>query len=366
MPHDSLRRPSYDQHARVRSRDGWPLAIYEYLPRGGLHGKAHGTARGLPILCVHGLSSRYGIFDGGDQFGIAPYLARRGYHVFAADLRGRGLSLPRHPFQRMRALWAGWTLGDFLDKDLPTLFEYVLARSEARKLDVIAHSLGGMLTLELLTRTRDPRVRRVVAVGSGDTTAMMLPLSREQRLERKGSKINLGIVLAPFALSARYAPVHWLARLAARSPALARTHLIDPALDAMLNVSNIDDDVLRTFLTRSLSGMSARKYWSFGEMYRMVARRGATPAQHHHPVLLVAGAHDRLVPLEKARETLSRCTHPSARIVELARNRGHTADYGHVDLLLGKHVESEVFPHIETFLSETLADNEAERSFERM
>jgi pimeloyl-ACP methyl ester carboxylesterase len=344
MANESLRRPSYDQRVRIRSRDGWPLAIYEYLPRGAPHGP--------PVLCIHGLTCRYGIFDGGDGFGIAPYLAQRGHHVFAADLRGRGLSLPRSPWRRLRALWSGWTLRDFLDKDVPTLFEYVLARAESHQLDVLAHSLGGMLTLDLLSRTADPRVRRLVAIGSGDATAMMLPLSREQRLERARSKVNLGVVMAPLALSARYAPVHWLARVAARSPALARTHLVDPALGMMLNVRNMDEDVLQTFLTRAMSGMSARKYWSFGELYRRVSRRGAVPPHHHHPILLIAGAHDRLVPLEKARETLTRCTHPQSRLLELSRNRGHTADYGHVDLLLGKLAASEVFPHIEAFLTE--------------
>lgn len=345
MANGRLRKPSYDQRVRVRSRDGWPLAIYEYKPRD--------QARGSPVLCIHGLSCRYGVFDGGDGFGVAPYLAERGYHVFAADLRGRGSSLPRSSFRRLRALWSGWTLRDFMDKDLPTLFEYVLARSEAHKLDVLAHSMGGMLTMDVLARTADPRVRRLVAVGSGDATAMMLPLSREQRLARSNSKINLGVVLAPFALSARYAPLHWLARLAARSPLLARTHLVDPALAFMLNVENMEDDVLRTFLMRAMSGMSARKFWSFGELYRVVTRRGAVPAPHHHPMLLVAGAHDRLVPVEKARETLSRCTHPQSRLIELSRNRGHTADYGHVDLLLGKHAAREVFPQIEAFLAES-------------
>jgi pimeloyl-ACP methyl ester carboxylesterase len=348
MQRGHIRRPSYDQRLRVASRDGWPLAVYEYLPRVV-------SASAVPVLCVHGLTCRYGIFDGGDGFGLAPYLARQGLHVFAVDLRGRGLSAPRGRLARTSALLSGWTLIDFLKKDLPTVFEHALVRAEATHLDVIAHSMGGMLTLELLAHTGDPRVRRVVTVGSGDAPAMLLPLSTEQVEARPQRKANVGMMMAPFALSVRYAPVHWGAKLGALTlpvtPPAVRARWVDPALRTLLNPDNVDDDVLRSFLWRSLSGISARKFWSFGRFYRKFRKQGAPRQRHRHPTLLLAGGGDHLVPPAKVRETLSRCTHPSSHMIELSQANGYQADYGHVDLLLGRHCEQEVFPLIHKFLA---------------
>jgi pimeloyl-ACP methyl ester carboxylesterase len=309
-------------------------------------------------LCVHGLACRYAIYDAGDGFGLAPYLASRGFHVFALDLRGRGLSAPRHPLTRTAVfLRRGWTLGDFLSKDLPCVMDFALTRGGATQLDLVGHSMGGMLCLELLARTEDARVRRLVTLGSGDAPAMLLPLTAAQKQrERPQKKANVGLWMAPFALSTRYAPVHWGAKLLAVTLPLLPTDLrgmaLEPALDTLLNPTNIDEGVLRTFLWRSLSGISAKKFWSFGKLYRHFATQGVVSDRHRHPTLLFAGARDGLVPPSKVYETASRARHPESRVIELSQEHGYSADYGHVDLLLGRNAEREVFPLIERFFSE--------------
>ena len=349
-----LPRPSYDRRHRVLSQDGWPLAIYEYKPRGQ-------SRSAVPVLCIHGTNCRYGIFDGGADFGLAPFLAKQGFHVFAVDLRGRGLSAPRGRLNRAAVLLRrGWTLDDFLYKDLPTAFEFALKSSGATQLDAIGHSLGGMLLLELLAESRDGRVRKVVTVGSGDAPAMMLPLPSEPRKGDKPPqrKVNVGLVLAPFALSARYTPVHWGARLAALAlplaPQAAREGWVDPMLTTLLNPRNMDAARVETFLARSLSGISARKFWSFGKLVRKFQQTPPAWDRHRHPTLLLAGARDGLVPVASVQQTYARTTHPASRMVELSLANGHAADYGHVDLLLGRHVEREVFPLIESFLTASL------------
>lgn len=351
-------KPAYDRRHRVASRDGWPLAIYEYRPAEGVPSKPY------PVLCCHGANCRYGIYDSGDGFGLAPWLAARGYHVFAADLRGRGLSAPRATLRRFRALVGrGWTLGDFLKKDLPTLFEFVLASTGAEQLDLVGHSLGGMLALELLARNDEPRVRRLVTVGAGDGRAMLLrePKTRDASAQHQGrGQVYVGMLMAPFALSSRYAPVHWGARLGAIMMPLAPDGAMDGMLSALLNASNMEPHVLRDFLRRSLSGISSKKFWSFGAMIQRLNRE-QQPARHRVAALHLAGSGDRLVPPDKVRATASRSLNPHTRVVEFSLANGHAADYGHIDLLLGRHVEREVFPHIDQWLSEQWAQL-AERS----
>ena len=58
--------------------------------------------------------------------------------------------------------------------------------------------------------------------------------------------------------------------------------------------------------------------------------------------------------LEKVRATASRATHPETKVVECSLATGCQADYGHMDLLLGRNVETEVFPHIRDWLAKAV------------
>src|SRR5262249_11008208 len=121
------------------------------------------------------------------------------------------------------------------------------------------------------------------------------------------------------------------------------------ALAAALNADNFDPAVLRRFLWHGTSGISARKFWSFGVHYRK-ARRSTSPRVLAQPTLLIAGSHDRTVPAQRVAEAAARIVAPSVRYVELGLAHGHALDYGHTDLLLGRYAEYEVFPLVADFL----------------
>jgi pimeloyl-ACP methyl ester carboxylesterase len=327
--------PAYDVRHRVAASDGWPLAIYEYLPRK--------SPVSPPVLLVHGTNARYRIFDNGAGFGLAPYLARHGFHVFALELRGRGQSLPRRFSPRTRVLMAGWSLYDMMNRDLPRAFEFVLAHTGRGALDYVGHSLGGMLAFELLGRTRDERVRRVVGIASGDARTLLLSIPRNEGEPRR---VNTGILLAPFALTTPYTPLEWGGKLAACALALTPESVL-----ARASEGGMDPAVLKRFLWHGLSGISAKKFRSFGSFY-LRARRGASARLLEHPTLLIAGSGDRTVPAARVRAMAERMAHLGAKLVEFGRAGGHRVDYGHTELLLGRHAEREVFPCIAEFLAE--------------
>ena len=128
-----------DRHERdtfvkevVVTRGAVPLAmIRKRLARNG------GGTRGV-VLLVHGFGqNRYAWHLPSRSF--ANYLARAGYDVFNLDLRGHGRS--RH-FGSRRSK----SVADYVEEDLPIAIEEVQQIAGRRKVFVVGHSLGGLVT----------------------------------------------------------------------------------------------------------------------------------------------------------------------------------------------------------------------------
>jgi lipase len=105
-----------------------------------LHVHEWGPTDGEPLFCLHGVTSW------GGRFRKLAEVRLGAFHVFAPDLRGHGASGWEPP----------WNLGTHTDDLVETLDTLHLDR-----VDVIGHSFGGRLALELGAR-RPERVRRLV------------------------------------------------------------------------------------------------------------------------------------------------------------------------------------------------------------
>lgn len=116
---------------------------------------------GEPVLFVHGSIENGRIFYSNSGRGLAPFLARRGFDCYVADLRGRGQSRP--PISRRSRY--GQT--EAIVEDL-SAFASVLEqrRGEARQ-HWVAHSWGGVLVSSHLARfpQRIPRVASLTYFG---------------------------------------------------------------------------------------------------------------------------------------------------------------------------------------------------------
>jgi len=105
-----------------------------------LHVHDWGAADAPPLVCLHGVTSW------GGRFRRLAEQRLGAFHVFAPDLRGHGVSDWEPP----------WNLGAHTDDLVDTLDALHLGR-----VDVVGHSFGGRLALELAAR-RPERVGRLV------------------------------------------------------------------------------------------------------------------------------------------------------------------------------------------------------------
>jgi len=99
-----------------------------------------GPSDGGPLLCLHGITSW------GGRFRRLALERLQSFHVLAPDLRGHGVSDWEPP----------WNLGTHVDDIVDTLNALHLER-----VDVVGHSFGGRLALELAAR-HPTRVDRIV------------------------------------------------------------------------------------------------------------------------------------------------------------------------------------------------------------
>ncbi len=321
-------RSAHARH-RVPTRDGWPITLYEY--------GASADPR-PPVLLCHGAFSNHRVYDLGGGFGLAPYLARDGRRVFLVDLRGRGSSAPSDRWLRTRVLVAnGWTVDDLLDKDIPAAIEFLCRHTGRSQIDYVGHSMGGMLIAAYLSTHEDPRVRRVVSVGSADFTTMA-----EARGDRSLRQLDLGVLLAPIFHTMPVIPVG----PALRAFGTVMPKALEPTSNAAWNGANVDPAVLRRYLRTGLVTVSSRKLRSFRYL-------GPTEqlASYRHPTLWLAGPKDVLVAPEVTRRCYERAGSAEKRFRLFAKSTGSRADYGHVDLLIGRYVEQEVFPEIAAWLA---------------
>jgi len=246
--------------------------------------------------------------------------------------------MPKGRLARLRALVVrGWTIDDLLLRDLPAAIAFVLARTGAPQLDYVGHSMGGLLVMAHLAETGDPRVRRVVSVGSADFTTM-----EEARTDPAARQVDVAALLEPLFTALPVLPVGLLTSAAAHLPFDRARALPNPGY----NAANVESRVLRRYLHRGLVSVSSRKMRTFENL-----PAPGSLARYRHPTLWIVGVKDALVVPEVSRRCFERVGSEEKELLTFSRARGHRADYGHCDLLIGRHAEEEVFPSIASWIA---------------
>jgi lipase len=127
-----------------------------------LHVHEWGPADGQPLLCLHGITSW------GGRFRRLAVERLTSFRVLAPDLRGHGVSDWEPPWS------LGTHIGDLVD---------TLNAAHVERVDVVGHSFGGRLALELASR-RPERVGRVVLLDPAVWVPPHIALERAELARR--------------------------------------------------------------------------------------------------------------------------------------------------------------------------------------
>jgi len=225
-----------------------------------LHVHDWGAADAAPLLCLHGVTSW------GGRFRRLALERLDTFHVFAPDLRGHGVSDWEPP----------WNLGAHTGDLVDTLDALHLDR-----VDIVGHSFGGRLALELAAR-RPERVDRLVLLDPAVWVPPPVALERAELTQRDESYASVDEAID--------------AKLAANPH--AKRHLIAAELPQHLQVG--DDKRWRPRFARSAVVAA------YGEMAK------PPPLDRVHArTLLVRGAESSVMPealVDVVCETLADCT----------------------------------------------------------
>jgi len=319
-----LREPARDDGVvRARTSDGWELALGVRGPRG--------AERLPPVLLVHGLSANRWMLDAGvEALSLGAYLSRHGFRTFALDLRGHGDS------REGPGGAAPWCFDDYVRKDVPAALDAIREATGEYRVLYVGHSLGavtGLVSCELYPE----RIAAAVAIAGPMSFEKDGPLARF---------LGFGILVDGRAN-----------RILSRMVAPFVGFLHPFVADLAINGRNVDRAVYRRILANSIENVPGRVFAQLSDWVKGDACRSADRALDYRaglagcrtPALFLSAVRDYLSPPSVVRRAFDLWGGPK-ELVEFSTANGHSADYGHVDLLLGKKAPLEVYPVILRFL----------------
>lgn len=313
------------------TEDGVPLAMI----RKRLWGREAETH--APVVLIHGYGqNRYAWHLPGRS--LFNHLVCAGFDVFNLELRGHGRSrhLGAHPPKQVRS---------FVEEDLPAALDEVQRLSGGRKVFLVGHSLGGLVSYAAAAVLSD-RIAGIATLGSPyQFTRGSLTLSMASHLmAAMDGKVDFGqglLPLKPLSEAMR------LLRVFIESPIFPlpirgfAPGTIEPRILSQHMGLAMDQGSVAVLRTLFLSAAEARRGGHpMGELGEYADEFESLDV----PLLVVAGTEDDLAPPASV--------HPA-----FLRSRSTDKTYrafanGHIDLLVGRNATTTIWPLLTTWLAQ--------------
>ena len=260
------------------------------------------TTRGVPVVLIPGSFSNRRFWYSPKSIGLGPYLARAGYDVWIAEMRGHGLSPRNQRYKHNK-------VSDYVRYDLPAIADFIHEQNP-QPVHWMGHSLGGIILAGALGGhyLQQTRVASVVLFGS-QVSRIYWPL--------------------------KVPPVEWGSRLLLKSfsvisgPRLKRGPEDEPIGLAL--------ESLRWHGLLGRFGDADKDWWA-----------GLIDVQV--PVMAVAAEGDHQDPAWACRKLMEQFGSPLREFLCLGKKQGFSSDFGHVEMLVSKQAQLEVWPLVEQWV----------------
>jgi pimeloyl-ACP methyl ester carboxylesterase len=264
-------------------------------------------ARGVPVILLHGSFSNRRFWFSPKGIGLGATLARAGFDVWIPEMRGHGLSPRNQAYRHNR-------VADYARYDLPVLGAFVHEQS-GQKPHWLGHSLGGITLAAALGGgyLGDEHVASVALFGS-QVSRTWWPLK-----------------IPPVEWSGRFL----LKRFAHISGSRLKRGPEDEPIGLALEVLRWNG-LFGGFRDRD------RDWWA-----------GLAAVQV--PLLAVAGAGDHQDPEWACRKLFDQFGSAQRQFLVLGKAQGLSEDFGHVQMLVSRQAQVDVWPQVERWLNERAA-----------
>ena len=310
-----------------RTQDGWRLAIHRY--------RATGHVNGHPVILCHGGGSNRYSFDLPGGPSLAKFLQGHGRDVWVAELRGSGES--DHPGLFRSDVPCAWHFEDHLHEDVPAIVTRVLQLTGAPAFHWVGHCVGGLLVQAYLAGNENPPIASAVTLGSPADFSHV-----------NNKAINL---LLRLRWLVRYFAIFPLPFLGVSVTPLA--HRLHDLYGGLFYAPNVHPQTISKFLALGAQLVTPTTFQF--DLARFVETGVFGPGDGTSyieklptskvPLLVLGGSKDELAPEDAVKAADAITGHSGERqCIILGKGSRCREDYGHVDLLVGKRVESEVFP----------------------
>jgi pimeloyl-ACP methyl ester carboxylesterase len=287
------------------------------------------------VLLIHGFGqNRYTWHTSKRSF--SAFLVKKGWEVFSVDLRGHGRS-------RRFAGSIPLSLDDYISEDLPSCFQEIERLTGQKKIVLVGHSMGGMISYAAASTSLRDKVNGIITIGS--PYRFGLGNNTIQRLAKVLHLLRLTGILD----SNPSIPVRSFGRQVRKFRKLFDSKALPVSLRGW-RPKSIEPEILDEYLERSFEPTNIQITLDLMTGADRVALSnpggridyGVAFESLRLPLLVISGSQDSLAP-------------PASVQKGFLRSRSENKTYrsfplGHADLILGREATTTVWPLISDWL----------------
>lgn len=318
------------EKASVYTPDGFVLALYRSRP--GAH------ARDVPpALLLPGANANRFAFGVDRASSLPVVLNERGFDVWILEFRGSRSSR-----------WIGHgrptvDLARKLEQDLPAAVRRVSAATGHRRVNLVGHSLGGLLAHLHAGGPHGDGVARIVT--------MAVPGSLDSFFGRASPLLKPPArALAPWAARLSGLGIDRLVRWGGPFAEIA-------SMPRQVGFGSVNRAQRRAWLTHGVEDLPGgdlaqlMRWLADGHLQLVAGMDDAERlARVRAPVRLVASRGDRVVTPRQVARAYALLGAPERELIVVSRDRGATRDYAHTELLLSPLAARDVHPLVAEWL----------------